>query len=343
MSNVVINPYSFAGVDERFMLTITAASFILKFRGNTDVEIDWDDGTIEIYVAASGADQSHTYSGSGTYQIKITGQISQIYNYQYSGLADIDSIDNWGSSAWTTFDYMFAGRGVAGISFDIIATDVPDLSGVTSMKRLFEKCTVTDTGGSVGDWDVSNVVNMEFFGYQADVSALSIGGWDVGQVTDFERSFSGGTGSFSDISDWDTSSALNMFNMMASNYVPDIDIGKWDVSNVTNMQQLLYKPSNPTGLFNQSLANWNIQNVTTMATMIVRQALSSNGALAQTNYGLTLIGWTGWSGGAATKTVQNNVPFYIGTTKCPSGGDAEDARDWLIDTKGWVITDGGLV
>jgi hypothetical protein len=69
--------------------------------------------------------------------------------------------------------------------------------------------------------------------------------------------------------------------------------------------------------------------------------------LSDANYDLLLVGWTGWTGGAATKSLQNSVPFHAGTAKY-STGDPADARAWLVDTilnggKAWTITDGGPV
>ena len=69
--------------------------------------------------------------------------------------------------------------------------------------------------------------------------------------------------------------------------------------------------------------------------------------LSNTNYDNILVGWTGWTSGAATKSLQNSVPFHAGAAKY-SSGDPADARAWLVDTilnggKAWTITDGGPI
>jgi hypothetical protein len=63
-----------------------------------------------------------------------------------------------------------------------------------------------------------------------------------------------------------------------------------------------------------------------------------------TNYNTLLVAWTGWSAGApgpAGLALQPGVVIHFGVSKYDSI-DAIAARAWLIGTKGWAITDGGL-
>mgnify|MGYP003676871308 FL=1 len=87
--------------------------------------------------------------------------------------------------------------------------------------------------------------------------------------------------------------------------------------------------------FNQNLSNWNVESVGDMTDCFLSSALDN------VNYRLILIGWTGWTSGAPTKTLQSNVPAHFGTAKYEIGGESEDVRNYLTGTLGWTITDGG--
>ena len=65
-------------------------------------------------------------------------------------------------------------------------------------------------------------------------------------------------------------------------------------------------------------------------------------SLNDSNYQAILVGWTGWTGGVATKTVQSSVSAHFGTAKYGIGTDSEDAKNWLTGVGNtWTITDGG--
>ena len=81
----------------------------------------------------------------------------------------------------------------------------------------------------------------------------------------------------------------------------DINLGNWDVSNVTDFN-----------VFIGATNNW-----------------------STTNYDATLIGW------ATSGNVANGISFNSGNAQYTLGGAAEAARNTLINTYGWTITDGG--
>ena len=80
--------------------------------------------------------------------------------------------------------------------------------------------------------------------------------------------------------------------------------------------------------FDQSLAGVNVTQLTAAANML------NNVTLSTSNYDATLISWAGQS-------LQNNVTISFGNSKYTLGGAAETARNTLINTYGWTITDGG--
>jgi len=70
-----------------------------------------------------------------------------------------------------------------------------------------------------------------------------------------------------------------------------------------------------------------------------------NTAANQTNYNALLVAWTGWAAGApgaAGLALQPNVVIDFGVLTKVGSADGVAARAWLIATKGWTITDGGV-
>jgi len=80
--------------------------------------------------------------------------------------------------------------------------------------------------------------------------------------------------------------------------------------------------------FDQSLANWDITSLTTGTNMFNASALGT------ANYDATLIGW-------AAQSITNAVTVDFGNSQYTLGGAAEAARNTLVSTYGWTITDGG--
>jgi len=62
--------------------------------------------------------------------------------------------------------------------------------------------------------------------------------------------------------------------------------------------------------------------------------LGANNALTTAQYDEVLIAW-------AAQAVQSNVTIHFGDATYTAGGAAEAARTTLVNTYGWIITDGG--
>jgi surface protein len=126
----------------------------------------------------------------------------------------------------------------------------------------------------------------------------------------------------SDISNWDVGSVTNMSYMFRGPYSFNSDISNWNVNNVTDMSKMFFDAS----AFNSDISNWNVGSVTNMSNMF------DNSGLSKTNYDALLNGWS-------QQTVQQGVPFgAAGVAYC----DGADARQNLIDTYNWSISDGGV-
>ena len=99
----------------------------------------------------------------------------------------------------------------------------------------------------------------------------------------------------------------------------------WDVSSVTDMSWMF----NDAKYFNQNLSSWNVSNVIDMHDMFSEVTLSTS------NYDSMLIGWS-------KLILQDGVYFDAGYSKY-SPGTATTARNYIIDTYHWQISDGGQI
>ncbi len=285
-----------------------------------DYTVDWGDGTSNSGVTSNII---HTYASPGTYQVSISGLFPRIYFDNGGGInndnsSKLISVDQWGDINWKSFGNAFAGCGF----LDVKATDVPDLSDVSSMEYMFYFCTILIGNSSFSNWDVSQVTNMRGLFAGTDSFNQDIGNWNVSRVTNMIALF-GGTDIFNqDISAWDVGNVTNMSAMFSSAGSFNEDIGNWNVANVTDMSRMFR--SSP---FDQDIGNWDISNVESMTDMF-----EFADGLSTENYDKLLQGW------GSRQSLQANVTFNSGPSNYCLG---EESRQKLIDDFGWAITDGG--
>ena len=148
-----------------------------------------------------------------------------------------------------------------------------------------------------------------------------ISDWGVNNVTSMLGMFIGATSFNQDISSWNTSSVTNMSEVFLGATSFNQDLSNWSTGNVQTMNQMFYGAT----VFNQDLSSWNVSSVLDMNEMLENTSLSSD------NYDSTLIGW-------ASQNLQQDVPLGAGSTMYCSGATA---RNTLVNTYGWTITDGG--
>ena len=171
---------------------------------------------------------------------------------------------------------------------------------------------------AVYEWLQGPVEAEETYGHISD--------WDVSNVTDMYGLFSPpmvGMYYFNDdISNWNVSNVTSMAFMFNGASSFNQDIGDWDVSSVTIMAFMF----NGASSFNQDIGDWDVSNVGGMLAML------NNTALSIENYDALLCGWS-------QLNLVDNITFNGGySTYCNSG----QARQYIIDTFGWTIEDGGL-
>lgn len=332
------------------------------FGGVFNYTIDWGDGTVEQLSEGSPA---HVYKKPGLYTISILGSFPSINMTFSDSTLNLRVLKQWGSIHWKFLDTAFYDC----INLVYEATDVPDLSAVTSLEGMFGGTTNFD--GDLSGWDVSNVTNMQ----SMFVTALSFSGkgletWNVESLTNAYAMFHIAESFNGEIDNWDVRNLSDVIYMFSQAYAFNRDLGSWelnkvkdmtymfenatsfegsglknwDVSGVTNMERMFGHALS----FSENISGWNVGNVTTMQGMFQgtqsfdyslenwdigqiqnMSDMLSYSQMSSANYNSTLIGWS----------QQQNIPQEItlgahGLTFCEDG---ITAREFLISELNWTI------
>jgi len=210
-----------------------------------------NDGILE----ASGVTGSYTceYPDLNEYTISISGQFPALV----SNGRMIREVKQWGTQQWRSMENAFKSA-----RLDITATDIPDLTKVSSMRGMFDNAYSLSVS-NISEWDVSNVTNMSRLFLHTRYFNEDISNWDVSNVTDMSSMFTGNEIFNQDISNWDTSNVTDMSYMFGGCNKFNQDISTWNVSKVTNMKGMFSAARN----FTHDIGNWDVSNVTDMSTM----------------------------------------------------------------------------
>ena len=193
----------------------------------------------------------------------------------------------------------------------------------TSMSYAFYQCSnLNITNTSIDTPDLSLVTSTGDMFYGASNFNYDIGNWDVSKVTTMRFMFRSANVFNQDLSDWNVSNVTNLYFMFWGATSFNQDLKKWDVSKVTTMKSMFRDSS-----FDQDISDWNVSSVTDMTTMFHGVTLSV------ANYDALLKGWS-------TQALQLGVTFSGGNSKYCT---AETERQSIIDTYGWIISDGGKI
>ena len=312
--------------------------------------VDWGDDSSADTSIYTG-DAAHTYTNAGIYTVSIAGTFPSIYFSEpppapYLSLSSTNSrkiktIKQWGDNPWKSMNSAFAG--CTNLTIEATA-GTPDLSNVTDMSYMFSETTAFNQ--DISEWDVSKVMNMHAMFYRAYAFNQNLNGWEVGKVTNMRAMFAGTVAFNRDLSGWDVSKVTNMSYMFFGATAFNQDLSGWDVLKVTNMKDMFngavafnqelsgWDVSKVTNMsymffgataFNQDLSGWNVGNVTNMGNMFDGVTLS------MANYDALLREWS------ALPALQRDVEFGGGDNKYCN----ESARNRLVNTYKWSITDGG--
>ncbi|WP_298311467.1 BspA family leucine-rich repeat surface protein [uncultured Aquimarina sp.] len=259
--------------------------------------VDWGDGTIETGFIG---DASHSYATVGIHTVKITGDFPRFTSSNnLNNARKLRTIEQWGTITWNSFSNAFYGC----TNLDIVATDVPDLSNVTSLNQMFRNC-VNLQSPDFSNWDTSNITDMGLMFANARNFNGNIGTWDVGNVTDFNSMLIGVTRFNQNISGW--------------------NIGEHVVGAI-NLNSMFINTEN----FDQNLGAWNLEKVTDISGMLDSSGLST------ANYDATLIGWAENSNTPSGLHLgASNLTYCLGEAARNILADNGGLN--------WRITDGGL-
>jgi len=233
--------------------------------------IDWGDGSTGTLTAAY---QSHTYATEGTYTVRYTGPITNVYTGSGGVLTAnrgcLSSVDQWGSGISPT-------RITLSDSVGLTFVAEPPLS-VTNRASMFSGATSFNQ--DISSWNTSNVTDMSNMFNGATAFNQSLNGWDTGNVTTMNYMFGFAAAFNKSISNWNTAKVTGM-NLMF-NYASAFNqpINSWNTANVTTMGSMF----NGAVSFNQPLASWNTAKVTDM-TYMFSSAFAYNQNLSSWNVG----------------------------------------------------------
>ena len=333
----------------------------IQLSGNTDVTIDWGDGSSDSYTADTTAE--HTYADAGTYTVRISGRVD-LYRL-VTGEEHAFRVESFGTGLGLTSAHetlrdsgvkvvpQFVPEGVTNMR--LMFEDTPfdqdisswGVSSVTNMRLMFrdtpfnqdisswDVSSVTDMGimfrdtpfdQDISSWDVSSVTRMDYM-FRDTPFNQDISSWDVSSVTRMDFMFLG-TPFDQDIGSWDVSSVTNM-RLMFEGTPFDQDIGSWDVSSVTNMRSMFRNTP-----FDQDISSWDVSSVTDMSDFL------SGGKRSTANYDALLLAW-------AQLDLQNDVTAHFGSSTYSTDDtgdpltDPAAAREKIINDFNWTITDGG--
>ena len=232
-------------------LRIQGSSYGLTY----DYSIDWGDDQFDNNVKG---DIIHTYNVPGIYTVSIIGTFPAPEHGEFSRDSyKLLSIDQWGTQVWKSMDTAFGGCE----NMEYKATDIPNLSQVTSMRSMFVYCLKFN--GNINNWDVSNVTDMSVLFGAARKFNQPLNLWNVSKVTNMNFMFASTNEFNQNISNWDTSKVTDMGRMFYNTEAFNQPLNTWDVSSVTTMYSMFYYAK----VFDQPLSNWNVSSVTNMSQM----------------------------------------------------------------------------
>jgi surface protein len=260
---------------------IAGTTVALPLRGSVDVSVDWGDG--QTSTATTSGDLQHTYASNGRYTVSISGSLSQfgrgIYYSDSPHAAAITAVSAWGELGPTSLSGAFASatnlRGVpttlpptvtdtSGMFSHATSFNQPignwDTSNVENMNDMFWNATAFNQ--PIGDWDTSNVNGMAYMFSYAEAFNQPIGAWDTSNVTDMSGMFQGSAFN-QPLELWDTSNVTAMSQMFLSTTSFDQPLDAWDTSKVTSMFGMFWGAE----AFDQPVGSWDTSNVGNMSWM----------------------------------------------------------------------------
>ncbi|WP_294955055.1 BspA family leucine-rich repeat surface protein [Sulfurovum sp.] len=215
------------------------------------------------------------YPAAGTYTIRVKDNNGNKKGFKrirfyvnastQTDVLKLLSIEQWGTAIWSSMVQAYRGADNLAVN----ATDIPDLSKVSSLRQMFQDCTQVNP--DVSNWDISHITNLSSMFQGCTDAAPDVSTWNVSQVTNMTAVFRATGQADPDVSNWDTSKVTNMSHMFQAASSANPDVSHWDTSSVTKMNHMFYGA----GIANPDVSHWNVSQVTTFYAMF-RNAIQAN-------------------------------------------------------------------
>lgn len=172
---------------------------------------------------------------------------------------NLTDVIQWGTVPWVSMENAFFGCS----NLQISASDVPDLTGVSSMFQMFRNCSALNGPSNINNWHTGSITSMSRMFNNASLFNQNIGGWNTAEVTTMSLMFSNASSFNQDIGSWNTAAVTDMETLFFSALSFNQNIGGWNTSAVANMSGVFFQASS----FNQYIGNWDTSSVTIMREM----------------------------------------------------------------------------
>ncbi|WP_159947528.1 BspA family leucine-rich repeat surface protein [Polaribacter septentrionalilitoris] len=246
--------------------------FIPVTVGSNSFTIDWGDGEIQYFGGYNRYNIKHTYTTIGNHTIKITGNITGL-NFATESVASntgkILEIIQWGNINWSNMSFSGCYK------MDITATDIPDLSNLTSLNVAFRSCRALIWNSTVNNWDVSSITDMQSTFDRASIFNQDLNNWNVSNVTNMKSMFQFATKFNGNVTNWNVSNVKNIQWMFASTQDFNQDIGSWNVSSISEVDGFsgVFQYAKA---FNQDISSWDLSSFTGRIVGMFDGAISFN-------------------------------------------------------------------
>lgn len=226
-----------------------------------DFTVDWGDGSAIETITAYQARVTHTYSGTGTYSVRMSGICERLYFWNDAGKAALRSVDNFGTMQWYNPNGMFATcynlesftvgtsdmSNITDLSSWLTSLNVLasiDINGLTtgtltSIYSMFRDNSLLTSISGLDVLDTSSVTNAAgVFRGCAKLTSLNLASFDFSSVEDMSLMFENMYDLITIIlPDMSNSSGLttvyNLFNACVD--LTGVDFGNADFSALTNL------------------------------------------------------------------------------------------------------------